>query len=59
METVKIKYPLPCGCAGPKYVSLCPTHQVLERERHATALGVGNKHCPTCTCNKEESADVQ
>lgn len=28
-----IRYPLPCGCAGPKYISKCPACQVLDIER--------------------------
>lgn len=34
----KMKYPLPCGCAGAKYISQCAMHQALAREQHAEAL---------------------
>lgn len=34
----KPKYPLPCGCAGPKYISKCAGHQELDREQHHEAL---------------------
>lgn len=52
-----VKYPLPCGCAGPKYISMCELHQQLEREAHARKLGLTAfahlkepPHCPTCAC---------
>lgn len=37
----KTRFPLSCGCAGPKYVSMCPTHQELERQKHADDLMSG------------------
>jgi hypothetical protein len=37
-----VKYPLKCGCAGPKYISMCFLHQELTREAHNEAL-TGNK----------------
>lgn len=39
----KTKFPLPCGCAGPKYVSMCEAHQFLERQKHADALVSGTE----------------
>jgi hypothetical protein len=27
------RYPAPCGCAGPKYVSMCDAHKDMEIER--------------------------
>lgn len=38
-----IKFPLPCGCAGPKYISMCQAHQALEREQHADQLMRGEE----------------
>jgi hypothetical protein len=32
------KFPKPCGCAGPKYISKCLSHQELDREQHHEAL---------------------
>lgn len=49
-QTVSVKYPLPCGCAGPKYISMCAAHQELARQEHARKLGHGLPHCPTCAC---------
>lgn len=39
----KTKFPLKCGCAGPKYVSMCAVHQALERQKHADALVSGSE----------------
>lgn len=38
MSEEKIKYPLPCKCAGPKFVSMCTAHQALEIEKHQRIL---------------------
>lgn len=35
---MKIQYPLPCKCAGPKFVSMCPAHQAIEIERAQRVL---------------------
>ena len=35
------KYPKSCGCAGPKFVSLCTQHQLEALAEHAQRLGVG------------------
>lgn len=37
--SVVLKYPLACGCAGPKYVSMCDAHQAEARALHARKLG--------------------
>lgn len=39
----KTKFPLKCGCAGPKYISMCAVHQELERLKHADALNSGQQ----------------
>lgn len=39
----KTRFPLKCGCAGPKYVSMCAVHQELERQKHADALVSGSE----------------
>jgi hypothetical protein len=36
----KPKYPLPCGCHGPKYISKCDLHQVEQIEEDARRLGI-------------------
>lgn len=33
-----MKYPLGCGCAGPKYVSMCSAHQEIARDDHQRRL---------------------
>lgn len=43
MSEEKIKYPLPCKCAGPKFVSMCPAHQALEIEKHQRMLTAPNR----------------
>lgn len=35
-----VKYPLPCGCAAPKYISMCDTHKLGQLRRDARDLGV-------------------
>lgn len=35
-----VKYPLPCGCAGPKYISMCDTHKLMAQRLHARDLGI-------------------
>ena len=38
MTQIPVKYPLSCGCAGPKYVSKCFAHQEEARDAHHEAL---------------------
>lgn len=38
-----VKYPLPCGCAGPKYISMCDAHQLAAREDHQRQLGASEE----------------
>lgn len=40
MTEAAIKYPLACGCAGPKYISKCVPHQVIEMDEHRARLGI-------------------
>jgi hypothetical protein len=35
-----IKYPLACGCAGPKYISKCCVHQDEDIVRQRRLLGI-------------------
>lgn len=42
MTDTPIKYPLPCGCHGPKYISKCSMHQVEQIEDDARRAGVIN-----------------
>ena len=37
----KTKFPLKCGCAAAKYISMCEHHQAMERQKHADALASG------------------
>lgn len=36
-----VKYPLTCGCAGPKYISKCGRHQDEEMAHHRKLMGIG------------------
>lgn len=35
-----VKYPLPCGCHGPKYISKCAMHQLEQVENDTRLAGV-------------------
>jgi hypothetical protein len=37
---VAIKYPLPCGCAGPKYISMCDAHKNEAIAKHREMMGL-------------------
>src|SRR5580765_1835405 len=37
---VRIKYPLPCGCAGPLHISKCEQHQQEDLKRLRRQLGI-------------------
>lgn len=37
------KYPYPCGCHGPKYISKCTKHQCEQIEEDARRAGVVDK----------------
>ena len=39
-ELPPTKYPLPCGCHGPKYISKCTKHQLEQVEDDARRAGV-------------------
>jgi hypothetical protein len=39
-ELPKTRYPLPCGCHGPKYISKCNIHQVEQIEEDARRIGI-------------------
>lgn len=54
MSEPAVRYPLPCGCAGPKYLSLCDEHKLAAMNRHRRLMGMTEPpHCPTCTCEKK------
>lgn len=36
-----IKYPLPCGCHGPKEISMCLQHETEAMLKRRRALGIG------------------
>ena len=37
-----VKYPLPCGCAGPKFVSKCEAHKNEDIAAHRSLMrGLG------------------
>lgn len=36
-----IKYPLPCGCHGPKFLSMCIAHQEADVETQQRLMGIG------------------
>jgi hypothetical protein len=38
-----IKYPLPCKCAGPKFVSMCAMHQAEQIDRDRASKGISFK----------------
>jgi hypothetical protein len=35
-----VKYPLTCGCGGPKYISKCDGHQREDLAHHRKLLGI-------------------
>jgi hypothetical protein len=40
----KVKYPLPCGCASEKYITMCDKHQIEIRIAHSRLMGVADFH---------------
>lgn len=40
MNTPTLKYPLPCGCAGPKYISMCEACKDQAILRHQEMMGL-------------------
>lgn len=39
-DEVPEKFPKACGCAGPRYVSMCELHQEEERAAHRRRMGM-------------------
>lgn len=39
---VKIKYPLPCGCAGLNFISQCKAHQMESIDDDARRMGIAD-----------------
>ena len=40
--TAPLKYPWPCGCHGPKYISKCTKHQMEQVEDDARRAGTAD-----------------